>query len=155
MDDYYDKFYNKIANRSKLLSTNDYSKAKEIVAWKEDTVSKWDHFEVIELDYVPDQTVDFNNNKDTVYGRVVIDKKDLNCDLGIDCVVVEFDPLNNKYDLVETYEFDLVKQEGTLLYFESRRALNDPGVYQYGLRVFPKNADLPHRMDFAYVRWIG
>lgn len=155
MDDYYDRFYTKLASRSKLLTANDYSRAKEIVAWKEDVASKWDHFEVVELEYVPDQIVDFNNNKDTVYGKVVIDKKDLNCELGIDCVVVAFDPLINKYNLVEIYEFDLVKQEGTLLYFESRRALNDPGIYQYGLRVFPKNSDLPHRMDFAYVRWIG
>ena len=155
MDDYYDQFYNKLANRSKLLSADNYAKAKEIVAWKEDTASKWDHFEVIKLEYNPEQKVDFNDSKDTIYGRIIIDKKDLNCDLGVDCVVVEYDPLNNKYNLIETYEFDLVKQEGTLLYFESRKALNDPGVHQYGLRVFPKNPDLPHRMDFAYVRWIG
>jgi hypothetical protein len=27
------------------------------------------------------------------------------------------------------------------------------GAYKIGFRLFPKNANLPHRMDFAYTRW--
>ena len=72
----------------------------------------------------------------------------------VECVVVDIDHMNNTPQFVESYEFDLVKSEGSLLYFETDKALNDPGTHQYGLRVYPKNADLPHRMDFAYMRWI-
>jgi hypothetical protein len=32
--------------------------------------------------------------------------------------------------------------------------LKDAGVFRYGYRLFPINANLPHRMDFAYTRWI-
>ena len=28
------------------------------------------------------------------------------------------------------------------------------GVFNYAFRVYPKNAALPHRQDFAYVKWI-
>jgi hypothetical protein len=28
------------------------------------------------------------------------------------------------------------------------------GVYEYGLRMFPKHELLPHRQDFALARWI-
>ncbi|MDR2816218.1 MAG: hypothetical protein LBB62_05900, partial [Proteiniphilum sp.] len=85
---------------------------------------------------------------------IVIDRKDMICDLGVECIVVDHDTIDKEPQFVESYEFDLVKAEGSLLYFESRKALNDPGIHQYGIRVYPKNPDLPHRMDFAYMRWI-
>jgi len=84
----------------------------------------------------------------------VIDRKDLQCDLAVECVVVDHDSIDQNPVFVESYEFELVKTEGQLLYFETRKALNDPGNHQYGLRVYPVNAELPHRMDFAYMRWI-
>jgi starch phosphorylase len=152
MDDYFDRFYNKLAHRSRLLHADNYAKAREIVKWKEDTASKWDRLEVVRLEFNPNQKADCGH--DEVYGQVVIDRKDMICDLGVECVVVDHDTKNKEPQFVESYEFDLVKTEGSLLYFESRKALNDPGIHQYGLRIYPKNPDLPHRMDFAYMRWI-
>ncbi len=154
MDDYFDRFYNKLAARSKQLHSNHYSKAKEIVEWKEDTALKWDKLEVVSVEFNPNQKINYNGKGDEVYGRVVIDKKDLRCDIGIECVVVNHDTMNKTPQFVESYEFDLVETKGSRLYFESHKALNDPGTHQFGLRVFPKNSDLPHRMDFAYMRWI-
>ncbi|OFX75083.1 MAG: alpha-glucan phosphorylase [Bacteroidetes bacterium GWC1_47_7] len=154
MDDYYHLFYNKLAERSAKLHENNYAKAKEIVKWKEDTASKWDRFEVVKLEFNPNQKMDYNNTNSEVYGQVVIDRKDLRCDLAVECVVVDHDSIDQNPVFVESYEFELVKTEGQLLYFETRKALNDPGNHQYGLRVYPVNADLPHRMDFAYMRWI-
>lgn len=155
MDDYFDRFYNKLGERSKLLRENNDAKAKEIVAWKEDMAAKWDKFEVVKLDYNPNQQVDLNETNTKVYGSVVIDKKDMVGDLGVECVVTQYDSIKNQTKFIGSYEFDLVKKEGSLLYFETTKALSVPGTHQYGIRVYPKNADLPHRMDFAYVRWIG
>ena len=154
MDDYFDRFYNKLAKRLHLLQGNNYAKAKEIVKWKIDTASKWDQFEIVKSEFNPNQKANFNNGHNEVYGQVVIDKKNMHCDLGVECVVVNHDTMNNEPQFVQSCEFDLVKTEGSLLYFELRKALNDPGTHQYGLRVYPKNTDLPHRMDFAYMRWI-
>ena len=94
-----------------------------------------------------------SDNKE-VYSSVVIDKNDLTCDLAVECVVVELDVTHKTPQFIEAFEFNLVKTEGSLLYFETNKPLNDPGSHQYGLRVFPKNPDLPHRMDFAYMKWI-
>ncbi|WP_286845525.1 alpha-glucan family phosphorylase [Proteiniphilum sp. UBA5310] len=154
MDDYYNLFYNKLAKRSHILQANNYAKAKEIVKWKEDTASKWDKFEVIKLEFNPNQKVDFNNSNKEIYGRVVIDKKDMACDFGVECVVVDHDTMTKEPQFIDSYEFELVKKEGTLLYFETSKSPNDPGTHQYGIRIFPKNPYLPHRMDFAYMRWI-
>lgn len=154
MDDYFDCFYNKLAKRSKLLHANDYTKAKEIVEWKELTAANWNSFEVIKLDFNSNHDINISNGNNNVYATVVIDRKDLTCDLAVECVVVDHDNMNTTPQFVESYEFDLVKTEGTLQYFETSKRLNDPGTHQYGLRVYPKNTDLPHRMDFAYMRWI-
>src|SRR5690554_1203333 len=154
MDDYFDRFYNKLAKRSKLLHANDYTKAKEIVEWKELTAANWKSFEVIKLDFNSNHDINISNGNNNVYATVVIDRKDLTCDLAVECVVVDHDNMNTTPQFVESYEFDLVKTEGTLQYFETSKRLNDPGTHQYGLRVYPKNTDLPHRMDFAYMRWI-
>ena len=154
MDDYFDRFYNKLAKRSKLLHANDYTKAKEIVEWKELTAANWNSFEVIKLDFNSNHDINISNGNNNVYATVVIDRKDLTCDLAVECVVVDHDNMNTTPQFVESYEFDLVKTEGTLQYFETSKRLNDPGTHQYGLRVYPKNTDLPHRMDFAYMRWI-
>jgi starch phosphorylase len=35
-----------------------------------------------------------------------------------------------------------------------RRTTSEFGHYKVGIRVYPYNERLPHRMDFAYVRWI-
>ncbi|WP_347029412.1 glycosyltransferase family 1 protein, partial [Bacteroides fragilis] len=47
LDDYYSKFYCKEAKRFKELSANDNAKAKEIAAWKEEVVAKWDSIEIV------------------------------------------------------------------------------------------------------------
>src|SRR5690606_15663535 len=88
MDDYFDKYYHKLANRSKILTANNYAKAKEIVSWKENMALNWDKFEVKKINFNPIQTLDINQEKDTVYGEVVIDKKDMIGDLGVECVMV-------------------------------------------------------------------
>lgn len=155
MDDYFDKFYNILAKRSKFICNNDYAKAKEISAWKENMAENWDKFEVIEIDYECDQHILPDNATNGLCGKVVIDKKDMKGDLGVECVVVKHDSSTNETQFLNSYEFELIKEEGSLLYFEMHESINNPGIHQYALRVFPKNEELPHRMDFAYVRWIS
>ena len=155
MDDYFDKFYNVLAKRSKFINKDDFAKAKEITAWKEDMSENWDKFEVVEIDYKCDQHILPGNATNGLCGNVVIDKKDMKGDLGVECVVVKYDSSTNEAQFLNSFEFELVKEEGSLLYFEMHESISNPGIHQYALRVFPKNVDLPHRMDFAYVRWIS
>ena len=155
MDDYFSKFYNVLDKRAKFISANEYAKAKEIAAWKEEMANSWDKFEVLKIDYDCQKHLKQGAKSNTLCGEVVIDKKDMQGDLGVEFVVVKHDSTTNDVKFLDSYEFDLVKQEGSKLFFEIHDTLENPGVHQYALRVFPKNADLPHRMDFAYVRWIS
>jgi hypothetical protein len=47
MDDYFTKFYYKLAKRHGLLMADNYKVAKEIAAWKENIAAHWDEMEVV------------------------------------------------------------------------------------------------------------
>ena len=46
-----------------------------------------------------------------------------------------------------------VGREGTLIRYALDYTPTTPGSYDVAIRVYPKNALLPHRMDFALVKW--
>ncbi len=50
LDDYYSKFYTKLAKRFSALSANDNAKAKRLLLGKKKLVSKWDSIEVVSYD---------------------------------------------------------------------------------------------------------
>ncbi|MDE6343190.1 MAG: hypothetical protein K2L69_00490 [Muribaculaceae bacterium] len=52
------------------------------------------------------------------------------------------------------FEFDVEKVDGNVVTYHLTVPMNDAGVYRYGFRLYPKNPLLPHRMDFAYTRWV-
>ena len=110
---------------------------------------------MVKVNYDCDKHTKDGVKSNNLCGEVVIDKKDMQGDLGVEFVVVQHDSTTNDVKFLDSYEFELTKQEGSKLYFEIHDKLKNPGVHQYALRVFPKNEDLPHRMDFAYVRWIN
>ena len=49
--------------------------------------------------------------------------------------------------------FNVVKKEGNLYTFQAKHKMENAGSFKVSYRMFPKNADLPHRQDFCYVRW--
>ena len=158
IDDYIDKFYIKLADRHKRLIANDYAKAKELAAWKEDTAEKWDSIEVLSTS----MTTGPKSSKaelmhleegDSLFTEVVIDKKDMLGELGVDCIITQFDPATKSDKFVASHEFKLVKQEGSKLYFRLDTTAQNTGLLNFAYRIYPKHADMPHRMDFAYVRW--
>jgi len=122
MDDYFERFYSKLAQRSQRLHADNYAKVKEIVRWKEETAAKWETLQVVKLDFNPNQQLVKSGNKNELFGRVVIDRKELTCDLGVECVVVDHDPKSNEQQFIESCAFELVKQEGSLLYASVRAA---------------------------------
>ena len=155
IDDYIEKFYKKLATRSKTLRAKDYAKAKEIAAWKEDMASKWDSFvvESVKIKGIEQSQVNFSCYEgEDVLLEIVIDKKEMKGDLGVECVMISTTDNENKY--LGKRELKLIKREGSKLYFELTDKITVVGTHKYAFRVYPYNKDLPHRMDFAYVRWI-
>lgn len=153
IDDYIEKFYLKLAKRSGILKENNFEKAKEIAAWKEKMALGWDAIEVLKVD-LPENLIHNTQVGEDYNLNVILDVKDLdNKGVGVELVVTKLGT-NNKDALYDVEELKLVKTEGTILYFNIDYQMNRAGSFKYAFRMFPKNEDLPHRMDFCYVRWI-
>lgn len=152
LDDYVHRFYDKLATRSAFLSANHYAEAKSIAAWKQEVAENWDSFTVesFQLD---------NGAMHPVVGKkytvsLVIDRKNLKSMLGVEIVFMRENPETHKIEFVAALPFKLLKEEGAKLSFELKETVSEFGNLKAGFRVYPVNDKLPHRMDFAYVRWI-
>ncbi|MDE7472456.1 MAG: alpha-glucan family phosphorylase [Muribaculaceae bacterium] len=149
IDDYIARFYDPEANRFDKLSANDYAKAKEIVAWKEKVAQAWDGIKV--FDVVSTEHANATSGNDYSV-RVIVDTNGIGKDLGVEQVVFKIE--NGEEKLSKVLLFEVVKEDGNVLTYELRCKLKDAGVFRYGIRLYPKNAELPHRQDFAYTRWV-
>ena len=152
LDDYYSKFYCKEAKRFKELSANDNAKAKEIAAWKEEVVAKWDSIEIVSKEREADIAQgDIESGKEYTI-TVVVDEKGLNDAVGLELVTTYTTP-EGKQHVYSVEPFSVIKKEGDLCTFQAKHSLSNAGSFKVAYRMFPKNQDLPHRQDFCYVRW--
>lgn len=150
IDDYIERFYDKEGTRAKKLAAHDFALAKEIVAWKEKVASAWDGIKVFDVQTPADLVGCVTGRKLDV--KAIIDTNGLGKDLGLEMVVFKMEDGEDKF--WKTVEFKVVKEEGNVLTYELNRVVADPGVFRIAYRLFPKNPHLPHRMDFAFTRWI-
>ena len=152
LDDYYSKFYCKEAKRFKELSANENAKAKEIAAWKEEVVAKWDSIEIVSKEREADIAQgDIESGKEYTI-TVVVDEKGLNDAVGLELVTTYTTP-EGKQHVYSVEPFSVIKKEGDLYTFQAKHSLSNAGSFKVAYRMFPKNQDLPHRQDFCYVRW--
>lgn len=152
LDDYYAKFYNKEAKRFHSLAANNYAKAKEIAAWKEEVVSKWDSIEVVSCDKTEELVKGSIESGKEYTITYVIDEKGLNDAIGLE-LVTTYTALDGKQHIYSVEPFNVVKKDGNLYTFQAKHKLENAGSFKVSYRMFPKNPDLPHRQDFCYVRW--
>ena len=151
IDDYINRFYNKEAQRSRHLAENNYAKAKEIAEWKQMVASKWDDIKAVEIQ-LPDMSA-FNSVCGTEFHSMVkLDTAGLGSNIGVELVVYSFEDNNMKFK--RALPMEITEENGDILTFSQTSTLKDAGEYRFAFRVFPNNSELPHRQDFAYVKWI-
>ena len=154
LDDYEDRFYHKLATRSAHISANNYEIAKQLAAWKEEVAQHWDSFQVESFTCDQDLTVNGPVVGKEYNFNLVIDRHELQGMLGAEMVVMKEDPEKHTLSPINTAQFELMKEEGSKLFFKLTTTPSEAGNHKIGFRVYPVNKELPHRMDFAYVRWI-
>ncbi|MCG8698438.1 MAG: alpha-glucan family phosphorylase, partial [Bacteroidales bacterium] len=149
IDDYQTRFYNKLYERSKQVLKKDYDMATQIAHWKRRMMHEWDSIDVLDIKIYedPSETIEAG----TVYqGHVVMDLKNIKQErVGVELIVTE-----NFKELVIRQDFELSKIDKSRAVYTIGVTIDQPGTFQYGIRVFPKHELLPHRQDFAHIRWI-
>ena len=154
LDDYYTNFYGPLAKRRAVLFADNYKKAKDIAAWKELVASRWDDIKV----------VSFEKDEDMLKGDVlsgkkyklkyVIDEQGLDDAVGLELVTI-FKDDDGREHISQIDPLEVTKREGNLYTFEGTHIIPTAGSFKVAYRMYPKNADLPHRQDFCYVKWFN
>ena len=149
IDDYIDRFYTKEAKRSEALKANDCAMANEIAAWKQNVAQKWDGIQVVSLE---DNGTAVTATGAVHTAKVVLNTNGLGNNIGVECVA--FKSEDGEEQFASATPLKVVAANGDQLTYELNHKLAEPGVFRYAFRIYPVNAALPHRMDFAWVRWI-
>jgi hypothetical protein len=153
LDDYFAQYYNKLIERTDMMRENRYQKAFEIAAWKKNVEANWDKLEV-EAIKIPDPSVRSLNFGDAIVAEITLKTPGLNRgDVGIEIVFGTKDK-NGNDKVMKVEQLQLVDAgEGWARYYIDL-PLNKAGMFDYTFRIYPTHELLPHRQDFALVKWI-
>ncbi|MBQ8554160.1 MAG: alpha-glucan family phosphorylase [Alistipes sp.] len=151
--DYEDRFYNKLAVRKEQMVENNYRMAREMAAWKRKVSAAWDDVKILGV-----QRVELDNeaifvDKKYLY-EVTLDVASLRAeDLGVELVVAKQIEAGEPVNVVATKPLEIKSVNGQEVTFSIDYTPARTGSFDVALRVYPKNDRLPHRMDFALVKW--
>ncbi|GAP68208.1 alpha-glucan phosphorylases [Bacteroidales bacterium 6E] len=151
--DYQDRFYHPQHVRTQKIVGDNYKLAREMAAWKFKISSVWDQIEVKDISVAHGVTNVMKIGQDYP-ARITVDLKGMSSDeIGLELVVTS-NGNAEKRKLVDVMEFKVESCVDGVAVYTLDIHLQNSGTYSYGLRMFPKNVNLPHRMDFSFTRWL-
>ena len=154
LDDYYSKFYCKQAERYHHLVANDSKVVRELAKWKEEVAAKWNAVEVLSVEGAQDFLNGAMSAGEKYNVSIKVDEKGLDNAVAIELVVLDTDAKGHE-TVFATYPLDVVQREGNIFTFGAEIAPTNAGAFKIAFRMYPKHEELPHRMDFAYVKWFA
>ena len=154
LDDYYNKFYCKQAKRYHHLVANDSKVVRELAKWKEEVAAKWNAVEVLSVEGAQDFLNGAMSAGEKYNVSIKVDEKGLDNAVAIELVVLDTDAKGHE-TVFATYPLDVVQREGNIFTFGAEIAPTNAGAFKIAFRMYPKHEELPHRMDFAYVKWFA
>ena len=117
-----------------------------------DYMAKWDSIEVVSCEKTEELVKGSLESGKEYTITYVIDEKGLDDAIGLE-LVTTYTAQDGKQHVYSVAPFEVVKKEGDLYTFQATHKLENAGSFKVAYRMFPKNAELPHRQDFCYVRW--
>jgi len=151
MKDYFNRYYLPLASRLDKLKADDFAKAREMAAWKEKVLNVWDEIEVVNIQLADGITNTYKMGQNYP-SQIVLDIKGLSPDeIGVEVIIATG---TDRPEYVERHEFKSGKVSNGLTHYSLNLTLTKPGSYNYGVRIYPKNGELPNRQDFRILKWI-
>jgi phosphorylase/glycogen(starch) synthase len=154
LDDYQNKYYNKLIKRSKQIKESRYKMARELEDWKDHVREAWNRIEVKRI-AVPDQAKrplllgdDFIAEIDLILNGLSPDE------IGLDIIFAqkEGETISRVIFCEEMKSIEYRNNGSTR--FTCRLPMERVGTYDYAFRLYPKSSLLPHKQDFNLVKWL-
>jgi alpha-glucan phosphorylase len=141
-----------MAKRVATLKENHFATAIQISEWKRRVTQEWDNIKVVGFK-VPNRNEQLISIGKKYQGEITLEVGELKPeDVGVELVIAQ--QKDDKFKVLSTSEFNLVTTEGNKGTYQLEIASEDPGALHLAIRIFPKNTLLPHRQDFALVKWL-
>jgi alpha-glucan phosphorylase-like protein len=151
--DYQERFYVPQTERATRLKADNYKLAREIAAWKANVANIWETIDIKEVK-ITDGITNVMKIGEEYPARVVADLKGLSPDeVGVELILTE-NGSEEQASLVERIEFDVEGVTDGLTTYKLNIHLMNAGAYNYAIRMYAKNKELPHRQDFRYLKWL-
>jgi phosphorylase/glycogen(starch) synthase len=153
LDDYYEKYYLKLHERSTYLTGNNFEKAKELAAWKKKIRDEWDNIEVLNYSFEKSGENVYHSGHD-YRAEIALDIKKIPAEnVGVEFIITQLDK-KGEHEFVAGKEFVLVSCKSGKCLFRANLVPEKAGTFFYGIRIYPRHKDLPHKQDFYLLRWI-
>ena len=153
LDDYIRLFYNPLFERTEKMVAKNFELARHMASWKRHVTRQWDNIQILSLK-LPDSTQKPLKLGESFQAEIVLDLAELSPeDIGIEILFGK--KINDEVkEPILISEMHLNKSDRNIATFTCDIPFNHAGVYDFTLRLFPKNPQLPHRQDFSIVKWI-
>ena len=150
--DYMRKFYIPQTKRTQELRADNYALTREIVAWKENVDARWDKVHVEGGIHVSDNLLNAVNSGKDIEATIRLNTAGLGRSLGIELVI--YQDMDGESKFYGAFPFKVIAEDGDVLTYHLKQDIKYSGMFRYAFRIFPWNDKLPHRQDFAYLKWI-
>ncbi|MFN8257523.1 MAG: alpha-glucan family phosphorylase [Bacteroidales bacterium] len=152
LDDYYERFYNRLFVRSDQMRADDFAMAKEIADWKRKILYSWENIKVESVRFSDALKTQLELGQE-YQGEIILDLNGLShLRMGLEIVIASISAQN--VELVSIVPMNLVSETDGKLVYKLKFKPPKAGNFSYGIRLFPTHEKLVYRHDFAYVKWI-
>ncbi|HMQ47678.1 MAG TPA: alpha-glucan family phosphorylase [Saprospiraceae bacterium] len=153
LDDYYERFYNKLGRSGAEVKEKFFEGARKLAAWKAKTKQSFYDVRLLSIDsfdsdnYALEVGKPFQATLQLDLGAIAAEH------LGVE--IVFFSRASEaELNLKFSQELKLLTVKGQVATYECQVNPNLVGVYEYGFRIFPKHPLLPHRQELPLVKWL-
>lgn len=151
--DYETKYYAKLYDRSAKMKMGGFGLAKDISTWKKIILKLWEDIEVVSFTH-PDISSNSIALGESYEAEITLKLGNLSSEhVGVELVIPNYESSNGKPKKTYSREFDLVEQENGNSTYSVKVQPDRSGEFEYGIRIYARHPDLPHRQDFALVKW--
>ena len=152
MNDYEERYYQKLEKRSKEINADDFRLAREITEWKRKVLKEWETVDVIEVKR-PDMGKEPILLGKEYEARVSLSTGFLDAgDIGVEMLLAE--QSGDRLHIVMQRELDIVSNKAGSATYSIKFVPTVSGTYLSAIRLYAKNPHLPHRQDFCLVKWV-
>jgi phosphorylase/glycogen(starch) synthase len=152
INDYFEKYYNKMFKRSNELTANNFENAKAMAAWKFRMLRAWESIEVVKT-MVPDSTVKPIRLGENFEAEIVLNLHEIQAtEIGVEILFGQKE-LDEIKEIIFIEKMNPVREEKGNVVYSCTIPTTKVGVFDYSFRIYPKHTLLPHRMDFPIVKW--